>query len=197
MTSKIFDPQDRRALLLGMMCVLGLAVAFRGIPIWQAMRANARAVALETITSAEELELVLSSFDAAMDTLEARIAQLGAISPELLVGETPAGAGSNAEALLAEMARESLVRLDAIEIKVDTTKTQALPQVTIELQATADVTGLSAFLHRLERGPALLAVRRLAVRSAGVEDSPDQLETLAVQLTVEGVGLIRTAGNAQ
>jgi hypothetical protein len=193
-TSRILGTRDRRAWLFGVTCLLGLAVIFRGVPMWRAVRANARAAAAETTARAEELESVLATFDEAMDTLEARTVQLRAIGPALLAGDSPAAAGSNAEALLAELARQSLVRLDAVDIKVDTTRAQRLPLVTIDLQATADITGLSAFLHGLERGPTLIAVRQLSVRSPGAEAPPDEVETLAIHLTVEGVGLIGPRG---
>jgi hypothetical protein len=194
-TSRILGTRDRRAWLFGVTCVLGLTVALRGVPMWRAVRADARATAAETTARAEELESVLATFDEAMDTLEARTVQLRAIGPALLAGDSPAAAGSNAEALLAELARQSLVRLDAVDIKVDTTTAQRLPLVTIDLQATADITGLSAFLHGLERGPALIAVRQLSVRSAGAEAPPDEVEKLTIHLTAEGVGLIGPRGD--
>jgi hypothetical protein len=169
---------------------------FRAVPAWRDLRSNAQSTAVETIARAEELETVLATFAGAMDTLEARIAQVSAIRPEVVAAETPAGASANAEALLAELARESLVRLDGVKIQVDTALSKQLPLLVIELRATADITGLSAFLQALERGPTVLAVRRLSVQSKGVEVVPAQAETLAVHLTIEGLGLIRTTGDA-
>lgn len=193
--TRTLNPGDRRALLLGAACILGLTVAARGIPLWWALRADRRAEAAETMARAEELASILGTFDEAMDSLESRTAQLSALGPALVAGEAPAVAGSNVEALLAELARASLVRLDAVDIKVDTAGTRQLPLVTLEVQATADITGLSALLEALERGPALLAVRRLSVRSSSVEAAAAPTESLSVRLTVEGLGLVRVPGH--
>jgi hypothetical protein len=66
--------------------------------------------------------------------------------------------------------------------------------VSVEVQATADVVGLASLLRRLEGGPTLLAVRRLAVRPQNPASPPDQAELLSVRVTVEGVALIQLGG---
>ena len=64
-----------------------------------------------------------------------------------------------------------------------------------EVQATADIAGLGSFLYGLEKGPTLLAVRRLDVRPQNVDSPGDQVETLAIRLTVEGLALVRARGD--
>jgi len=186
--------RDRRALAFGAVTMLGLVLAFRGVPAWRAWRAEARAVAAELQSQAAQSDALLAGFAGSLDTLEARTARMLGVGPALLSGDTPAEAGSTLVALLAELGRQSLVRLEAVDIRVDTSRARPLPRVTVEVQATADIAGLSAFLYRLEKGPALLAVRRLAIRPQAVDGPADQLETLSIRLAVEGLALVRAPG---
>lgn len=194
MNVKLLAVRDQRALVLGAVTMLGLVLALRGVPAWRAWRAEARAVAAELQSQEARSDALLAGFAGSLDTLEARTARLLALGPALLSGETPAEAGSTLAALLAEVARESLVRLEAVDIRVDTSKAHALPRVAVEVQATADIAGLSAFLYGLEKGPALLAVRRLVIRPQAVDGPADQLETLSIRLAVEGPALVQTPG---
>src|SRR6185369_10438825 len=113
-----------------------------------------------------------------------------------------ADAGSNLAVIVAEAARGAAVRLDAVEVRIDTMmgtmgpKARTLPRIALEVQATADITGLAALLRDLEDGPALLAVRRVAVRPQNPEAPPTEIEALSVRLTIEGTALVlrRKAG---
>jgi hypothetical protein len=187
---------DRRALTLGAGVIVTLVVGFRGFPAWRAWRADARAAAAERITQAAQTDAVLAGFESSLDTLERRTARMLAVAPALLTGDTPAEAVSNLAALVADAARAASVRLDAVDIRVDSSKVHVLPRVSIELQATADVVGLAALLRRLEGGPTLLAVRRLSVRPQNPASPPEVPEMLSVRLTVEGLALIRQGGKA-
>jgi len=187
--------RDQRALALGAAGILGLLVAFRAAPAWRVWRGEARAAAFEGMSQAGRSEAVLGSFPQTLDSLEARTARVRAVGPALLTGDTPAEAGSTLAGLLGDLSRQTLVRLDAIDIHVDTSRARALRRVTVEVQATADIAGLGSFLYGLEKGPTLLAVRRLDVRPQNVDSPGDQVETLAIRLTVEGLALVRARGD--
>jgi hypothetical protein len=189
--------RDRRALLLGFAIMLGLILAFRGIPAWQAWRRVARITASEIMTQAARTDALLGGFSLALDTLQARTAQVGAMGPVLLTDETSTGAASNLAAFIGELARQSLVRLEAVEMRVDSSKAHALPRVTVDLQATTDVAGLSSLLRGLEQGPTMLAVRNLAIRPQNADAPRDQVEVLSIRLTVEGLALVRQPGKGQ
>jgi len=193
---KIVGVRDQRALGLGAAAVLGLIAVFRGLPAWRAWRAEARAAAVESITHEARTGVLLAGLAESLDTLEARTAGVRVVGPALLTGETAAAAASNLAALLADVARQSLVRLDAVDVRADTSKAHALPRVAVEVQATADIVGLSSLVHALERGPVLLAVRRLSVRPQSVDSPTDQVETLSIRLTVEGLALVQTPRDA-
>ena len=193
MSRGVLAPRDQRVLVLGVMCILGLVGVFRVVPAWRAWRAEARAAAIERLSEVAHADAVLGGFAEALDTLEARTKRVHALGPALLTGETPAEAGSMLSGLLAELSRQTLMRLDAIDIHVDTSKAHLLPRVTAEVQATADITGLASFIQALERGPTFLAVRRLEVRPQNPDTPANQVEVLAIRLAVEGVALVRAA----
>jgi type II secretion system (T2SS) protein M len=183
--------RDRRALLVGLTAIAGLLLAFRGIPAWLRWRSDARATAAEAIAQERRRDAVVTGLARSLDSLEARTERLQQLGPAFVTGTTPAEAASTLAGLVAEMARASLVRLDAIEMKVDSADRRRLPRVKIEAQATADVAGLAALLRRFEQGPTLLAVRRLSVRAPAVDGAANQPETLALRFTVEGLALVR------
>lgn len=184
--------RDRRALVAGVLVIVVLIGGVRGLPAWARWRAGVRAHAEEMLTHAAQTEAVLAGFSESLDTLEARSARLLEVGTSLLVGESPGAAAARLEHAVSEMARLSSVRLDAVEARVDTSGAPALPLVSLDARATADVTRLAALLHRLERGPALLSVRRLIVRPQQVDVAGDQVETLHVEITVVGLALART-----
>ncbi len=188
--------RDQRAGVTGAVVIVTLVIGFRGVPAWQAWRADARAAAVERLTQAAQTDAVLAGFEGNVDTLEARKARMLAVAATLLTGDTPAEAASNLAALVADAARMASVRLDAVDIRVDSSKTHPLPRVSVEMQATTDVVGLASLLRRLEGGPTLLAVRRLAIRPQNPTSSPEQAELLSIRVTVEGLALVRPAARS-
>lgn len=193
MSSGGLAPRDRRALLLGAGSIIVLLAVFRVFPAWRAWRTEARADVRERLSQVAHADAVLGGVSEALDTLEARTRAVRALGPALLTGGTPAEASSMLSGLLAELSRQTLTRLEAIDVHVDTAKTHVLPRVTAEIQATADITGLASFLLALEGGPTLLAVRRLEVRPQNPDTPADRAELLAIRLAVEGVALVRAA----
>lgn len=196
MSTKLLGARDQRAVVIGAASMLGLVVALRGLPAWRSWRAEVRAVAVEAQAQAAQSDALLASFAASLDTLEARTARLLQLGPALLAGGTSGEAAATLSGILGELARQSLVRLDAVDIRVDSAGGRSLPRATVGVQATADITGLSAFLQGLEQGPALLAIRQLVVRPQATDGSADQVELLSIRLTVEGLALVRTPGDS-
>ena len=188
--------RDRRALILGAAGMIVLVLVIRGVPAWVMWRRAAQSDAAEIMTRAERTSALVNAFPRALDTLQARRAQVTTMGPALLTDETATGAASNLTALVGELARESAVRLDAVELHVDSSKARGLPLITVNLQATTDIAGLSAFLQGLERGPTLIAVRRLGVHPQNADATGDQAEMLSVQISVEGLALVRVPGKA-
>jgi hypothetical protein len=193
------QPRDRRVLLFGAIAIGLMVTVARGVPAWRRWNEAARSSATDLTARAARGDAVVSGLAESLDTLDARTARLGALKSALLAGETPADAGSNLAVIVAEAARGAAVRLDAVEVRIDTMmgpKARTLPRISVEVQATADITGLAALLRDLEDGPALLAVRRVAVRPQNPEAPPTEIEALSVRLTIEGTALVlrRKAG---
>jgi hypothetical protein len=197
MTLVTLHDHDRRVLLFGASIMVGLVLALRGLPAWRAWRRGARIEAVEVMAQAARTEGLLGGFPQALDTLQVRRAQLLAMGAVFLTDETTSGAASNLAAFLGELARQNLVRLDAVEMHVDSSKAHALPRITVDLQATADITGLGAFLHGIELGPTLLAVRKLVLQAPNADAPRDQAEMLPIRITLEGLALVGHPGKSQ
>lgn len=184
------SPSDRRTLVVGVFIVGALFAGLRGVPAWRGWRAEQRAAAADALARAVGIESTVATFSGSLDTLESRTARLVKTGSAFLVGNTEALASSMLAGLLAEAARASLLRLDAVETRVLTSDSTALPRVVVELRATGDVTGLAALLQKLEGGPTVLAIRRLSVRPESGEHPSSQPELLSIRLTVEGLALV-------
>jgi hypothetical protein len=191
MTGLQLTPRDQRALLIGAGAIVLLLALGRGLPAWLRWRAAARAAAGEALANASRADATLTRFAESLDSLETRSARLRLAGEGLLVGDTPSEASSKLAALVAELARIAVIRLDAVESRPVTDSPGVLQRVTMDVQATADITGLTRFLASFEAGPTMLAVRRLAVRPRRVDGPADQAESLAVHVTVEALALVR------
>lgn len=189
--------RDRRAALAGVLTIGALVFGFRGIPAWLRWRADVRASAADALAQEQRVSSVIGGFSESLDTLDARVRRLKRLGPAFLTGATPAEAASMLAAILGETARASLVRIDAIEIHADSVRGSEMPRVRVEAQAVGDVAGLAALLQRLEHGAPLLAVRRLSVQSQAVDGPANQIESLAIRFTVEGLALLPPASRAR
>lgn len=185
--------RDRRALIVGLATIATLVVGLRALPVWWRWRSDTRAAAAEAIAQQRRVSAIVADFSHSLDSLGARVGRLKNMGPAFLIGATPAEASTMLAAIVGDIARSSLVRIDAIATSVDTTGPRELtmPRVRIEVQATGDVAGLAALLQGLEKGPTLLAVQRLSIQPAAVDGPANQVESLSIKLTVEGLVLVR------
>lgn len=196
MNLNAFTSHDRRVAALGATVIASLLLGFRAAPAWRVWRADARALAAEQVAGAARDAALLEAFPTALDSLEAREGRVLGIGPALLTGDSPPDAASNLAALIAEIARASSVRLEVVNSRADSSHAEALPRVTADIQATADVAGLAALLRSLESGPLLLAIKHLEVRPQNLAGPADQAEQLFIRLTVEALVLLRQNGTA-
>jgi hypothetical protein len=183
--------RDRRALVAGMVAIGALVAVVRGVPAWWRWRADARSTAAESIAQEQRVRGVIADFSQSVDTLSARVERFRPLGRAFLPGATTAEAAASLTAIVGEIARASLVRIDAMELRIDSATSRLdMPRVRLEAQATADVTGLAALLRDLEKGPTLLAVRSLSVRPQSLESPANQAEMLTIHFTVEGLALL-------
>jgi hypothetical protein len=181
---------NRRVINAGVAASFFLVLGFRAVPTWWRWRADVRATAAEAIAQERRVASVVGGFSQSLDSLGARVGRLKRLGPAFLTGATPAEAASMLAALVGEAARTSLVRIDGIEIHVDSARGADMPHVRVEAEAVGDVAGLAALVHTLEQGPTLLAVQRLAVHPQAVDAPAGQVESLAIRFTVEGLALL-------
>jgi hypothetical protein len=183
--------RDRRALIAGVAVIGGLVLALRAVPAWWRWRGEVRATAAEAIGRERAVTAVVAGFSQSLDSLGAGVGRLRSMGPAFLTGATPTEAASMLAAVVGEVARSSLVRIDAIQLRTDSAPRLPMPRVRMEVQATGDIAGLAALLQGMEKGPVLMSVSRLSVRAATVDAPPAQIESLTIQFTVEGLALLR------
>jgi hypothetical protein len=193
----MFASRDRRALIAGIAVIGGLVICSRALPAWWRWRADVRSAAAEAIAQEGRVTTVVTGFSQSLDSLGARVGRLRRLGPVFLTGATPTEAASMLAAIIGESARASLVRIDAIEIHVDSVRGSAMPHVRVEVQAVGDIAGLATLLQHIEQGPTLLAVPRLAVHPQAVDAPANQVETLAIRFTVEGLALLGPVKDTQ
>jgi hypothetical protein len=197
MTESAFAARDRRALWVGGITIAGAVLLTRALPAWRTWSTGEGEAAEESLIRAQHTMNALQTYSVSLDTLEARVRRLQQVAPTLLTGDTPEEAAAMLATEVADLARGSLVRLDAVTVRADTTKGSTLPHVFVEGQATSDVVGLAALLRALEEGPLLLTVPKLTVIPQGLGAGRDSTEILNVRFVVEGLALVRPAAKHQ
>jgi Tfp pilus assembly protein PilX len=183
--------RDRTVLLFGVVVIISMLVAFRGLPALRQWKTEIRASAAELDHELGRANASVAALPAARDTLAVRNYRYNAISPALLPGGSALSAGSALTELVSDAALASNVRLGSTEVSVRSDTASLFVRVAVSASATGDVRGLAGFLHSLERGPRLLAVRRISITQPEVGADANQPEALRVELLVEGLARVQ------
>jgi Tfp pilus assembly protein PilO len=189
--------RDRAALLAGVVVIGGLLGYVRGVPSWRAWEETARGSALELRAELASARASAGDLAAAIDSLEARRDRFVALAPALLDGDTPAAAGAALASRLAGAAAKSGVRLGAVQVRPDTAARGTFTRVRARVDAVGDVPAVARFVADLESGPELLAIRELSVNQPDAGGPAERPETLRMEITVEGMALIRPRGEGE
>jgi hypothetical protein len=193
MTKPRLGVRDRRALTIGAGLIAMVLLSSRGVP---AMLAWQREKDRDSDARQEKLEramAAMSRVSSVRDSIRARGARIVALAPALVAGDTPASASASLAELMSGAAALSNVKLGALQLHADTTSRDAFVRVGVHGEATGDVTGVMSMLASLESGPTLLAVRELSITQPEPSAPADHMETLHVELTVEGLMLRQRA----
>lgn len=169
----------------------------KGIPAVLAWKRDMRAEATErrqALTSARE---VLASERLVRDSAVARGKRVIALAPLLLSGDTPASASATLEGILSGAAASSNVQLGALELRADSLSRSIFTKIVVKGGANGDIRGLSHMLEQLERGPALLAVEELSITQPELNGAPDHMESLHMELVVDGLMLTPSVARAK
>jgi len=183
--------RDRRTLVAGAIAVLSVVLVGRGVPAWTRWRNEALDRAVMTRASLRQAEALVRAAPVRRVTLLARARHAETVQPTLLAGNTPTLAGASLAAQVSAAAGRARLRLGALQLRGDSAERGVFTRVGARGEATGDVQGLTTFLGALERGPAILSVRRLGVTQPDFSAGDDRPESLHIEFEVEG--LVRTA----
>jgi type II secretion system (T2SS) protein M len=179
-----------RTVLAAGTALVFVAGAMRTVPVWVTWRIESRETAENLMVQLAERQAVVAQIQVTMDSAEARVARFRRIGDNLILARDVAEAATTLASEVGEAARNSLVRIDAIQTRADTAGRTALRRVVASVDATGDVTGLASMLQQLEQGPTFLAVRQLSVNAENVHTPGDGAENLRIRLTVEARALV-------
>lgn len=181
--------RDRRVLAAGLVVIVALIAAGRGLPSLRRWQLQTRDSAAALVQEAAHTREIVARARPTRDSLSARRQRFLALAPLLLRGETPAMGSATLASLVATAASAASVRLGPVQVRSDTAARGVFSRVGARAEVTGDVRGVGAFLGILERGPTLVAVRELAISQLEPGAPPDRAEVLRVQLAVEALML--------
>jgi hypothetical protein len=176
-------------LLVCSLAVSGIVGAGRGVPAWRRWDADVRARAADQVRELRMLEAGMERLPAMRDSVAARRRRLDSAAVMLLEGESPAQAGAALAAVASDLAAESGVQVNAVQVRADSVYRGHVTRVAVRVSATGDVTGLTELLQQLEGHDLLLHVRELVVTQQAPAAPDNVAEALRVELLVEGLAL--------
>ena len=172
-------PRERRLLLLAGLLTLGVVgYVYVVEPLIEAHAATRDLVVARRALLARQQRLVART--------DAYRRELGTLQAEIARGRTRLLAGDKAPVAASEL--QKLVKSTAQESGIEVRSERILPpvdrggyaEVPVEVTLAGPIRGLTAFLHRLEGTPILLALTDLKVRAPATGASRDLSATLAL-----------------
>lgn len=183
------SPRDRRVLALGAGAIALILLVGRGIPAWRRWDAATRASAGQQVDQAARTEAAVRELPAVLDSLQARRTRLAALGTGLLEGTSPAASAAALASLVSGAASSAGVQIGAVQVRPDTATQGTFLRVGVRADATGDLPSLLRMLAALEGGPERLAVRELSLTQPNPGGPPDQVESLRMEIAVEGLAL--------
>jgi len=183
------SPRDRRALVVCAVAIGTILMVGRGVPALLRWESAAEASAAEIQHEVLRAEIGLVRLPSVLDSLDARGVRLESIGPALFGGESPDAAASALASWLSRVAARSSSELGALYVETDSASVGVFAPVAVRGDLVTDVTGLTAFLLEVERGPAMLAVRQLTIEQPEPGLGDGRMERLHVAFKVEGLAL--------
>jgi hypothetical protein len=181
--------RDRRVLVAGAVAVATLLAFGRGVPAYVGWRRATLAEARDAVDAAATAAHSVAGLKARLDSLDARRTRFVALAPAVVEGRSPAAAAGTLASLVTGAAARAGVRVNSVQPRPDSAGDGVFTRVSVRVDAVGDVYGLGAFLAALEGGPELLAVRELAINQPEPAATPDRVEELRIEMTVDGLAL--------
>jgi hypothetical protein len=185
------DARDRRTLVGGALTIAVLVAVARGLPAlreWTNSRRAAAAAVDDQRRLAERARRVLPAME---DSLQVRRARFASLDSLLIVASSASVAAAALASLLEDIASDARIKVNAMQMRPDTTSRPGITRVAVRLTGVGDVAGLASFLRAVDGGDRYLAVRELAVSQPEPGAPASKPETLRVDVLVEGLGFIQ------
>jgi hypothetical protein len=182
--------RDRRTLVIGGVTIgllFGLARGLPALMAWQRDRVDEAATLTNQARASRADESILPS---QRDTLRARKARLAALDSAMLSGVSSSAAAAQLAATLGDIADEAPLKVSAMQLRADSAQVGTIAPVAVRVTGVTDVTGLAEFLKAVETGAMPLLVRELAVTQPDPMAPDTKIETLRVDILVEGLARI-------
>jgi hypothetical protein len=125
------------------------------------------------------------------DSLRQRRMRLANLDSQWLVASSASVATASLASTLEDLAADAPVKINAMQMRADTTTRSGIVRVAVRVTGVADVTGLAAFLRAVDGGEQYLTVRELAVSQPEPGAPDSKPEMLRIDLLVEALGFIR------
>jgi hypothetical protein len=196
-SARAMNPRDRRALVLGASVILVVLLGKNVIPAILSGQREARDTASRNEEKLARATVSLKRATQVRDSLRARGARVIALAPALLGGDSPATASATLAGIVSGAAARGNVRIGALQLSSDTAARGMFTRIGVHGDATGDIAGITAMLASLEGGPTLLAVKDLSITQPEPGAPADRAEALRIEMTVVGLMLRQTAGQAK
>lgn len=178
--------RERRSVVGGVAFVTLLVLGFRIMPAWFAWSARVRDDSRLAVAQAASAYATITAGKARQESLLVRASRLVTANRRLIAGVTPSTAAANLASVLSREAEEAGLLVSSLQPRVDSMSWGA-KRVSVIMEATGDIGGLTDFLLGVEGSEALLAVRSLSVTQPEPGAPDDRMEVLRLRLVVSGL----------
>ncbi|MEO8879628.1 MAG: type II secretion system protein GspM [Gemmatimonadaceae bacterium] len=183
-------------LVIGAASIVALIIGAR-VPAVLAWKRDVRAESEEGRLAVQNARAVLGAERGVRDSAVARGRRVIALAPLLLSGDTPASASASLEGIISGAAASSNVQLGALEMRADSITRSEFTRIVVKGSANGDIQGLAHMLQQLEQGPALLAVEELSITQPELNGAADHMESLHMEIVIDGLMLSPAAAVAK
>lgn len=177
--------RDRRVLAAGAACILLMILGIRVIPAvrrWEIRVALREALLMRQLA---ESRRVVGHEQEVADTLRFRAHLLTALEAGLIRAQSKSAGEAALAALVSTTAQSAGIKLDALALDAAADRGGGIGIVSVTGGATGDIEGVAAFVAALERVPARVATRSIAISDADPAAPETRAELLRLEFTVE------------
>ncbi|MEP6493402.1 MAG: GspMb/PilO family protein [bacterium] len=182
--------RDTRTLAIGVSVIGTLFGVARGLPALRAWERDRIGDAAAASLQASAARTGVRLLPALRDSLRDREMRLAALDSVLLTGPSPSAAASDLASTLGDMADDAPLKISAMQLRADSAGPGSLTPVAVRVTGVTDIAGLAGFLRAIEGGEVPLLVRELAVSQPEPAAPSGRVESLRVDILVEGIARI-------